>query len=411
MFIKLNFTSDKRITTCFRLLTDIINNNSVTSVSALQSRATAASYSADLLTGFDAANSEIVRTVDTTGVKAHFAYTLRPDYVNYRFTLEFSVYDNTATKYYVQYNNTSGAASQTTSNFTIGNSITGGTMDSTQCGLGVSETYNSTTNIGTALTVGNAFTPGSVITSGASGQTTVRTFWAYMTGKVLIWGTTNATSTASGWPSAYNDATKFSGPHIIAQYTRYDYFNTDSNGIIPVLYTNPRVAGAGFGQQTDYTAVWNSEYISATTSLPFRVYNIISATPQVGTSWPVISNPYVSHVVNGRGSFYVGWNTAQVTGTVTSAVTASYGSGIASTAAYRYPTTDLTGTGFALLPLQWEATYRGNYGGNASDQGGFYIFNGDYVPGDTFAMNNKVWMCWPVMYGYVDRIGLAIPKE
>jgi hypothetical protein len=71
----------------------------------------------------------------------------------------------------------------------------------------------------------------------------------------------------------------------------------------------------------------------------------------------------------------------------------------------------LTGTGFALLPLQWDAPNYGNYGGNASNRGGFYIFNGDYSPGDTFTLGGKTWMVWPMYYGQTDRIGLAIPKE
>ena len=411
MFIKLNYTADKRITAIFRVVTDIINTPSVTSIASLQTRATAASYDASLLASLDAANSEIIRTVDTTNVKAHYATPYRPDYGSHKFTLEFSSYDNTSTKYYVQYYNTSSSSAQVTSNFTIGNSITGGDMSSSQMLLTVAETYTSTTNIGTSLTVGNGFTAGATTTNSTSGHTTVRTFWGYLTGKTFIWGTTNGTSSASGWPSAYNDSTKFAGPHIISQYTRYDYHNTDANGIIPVLYTNARVAGLGFGQQSDYNTSWNPEYTTNTTSIPFRVYNFVSALPQVGTSWPIVYNPHVHHIVNGRSSFYYGWNVGLTLGTVTNAAATSAGSGVASTAAYRFPTADLTGTGFALLPLQWDATYKGNFGGNASDQGGFYIFNGDYQPGDTFVMNNKVWMVWPVYYGYADRIGLAIPKE
>jgi len=405
MFIKLNYTSDKRLTAIFRVVADIINNPGVTSVSALQTRATAAPYDATLLAGFDATNSEIIRTVDTTNVKAHYAITGTVTSGAHKFTLEFGSYDNINTKYYVQYSGTSATA------FTIGNSLTGGTMSSSQLSTTVAET-SATTPATTSLTVGNAFSNGGAATaSGTAGYSNVRTFWAYITNTTMIWGTTNATSAASGWPSAYNDTAKFSGPHIISQYTRYDYHNTDSNGIIPVLYSNPRTAGLGFGQRTDYNTAWNPEYTTDQFALPFRVYNLISALPQVGTAWPIVYNPYVQHVVNGRNSNYVGWNTALTLGAVTNAAAASYGSGIASTSAYRYPTADLTGNGFALLPLQWEATYKGNFGGNASDQGGFYIFNGDYVPGDTFVMNNKLWMVWPVSYGYADRIGLAIPKE
>lgn len=414
MFIKLNFTSDKKLTMLFRVLADIINTSSVTSISALQTRATAASYDVGLLAGLDTATSEIIRTVDTTGVKAHYAMpsSTRVDYFGHKFTLEFSTYDNSATKYYVQYYNVTPASVASYSWFTCGNSITGGTMDSTQMPMTISDTSTAgAATQGTVLTVGNSFTPGTYTASSTSGFTTVRTFWCYITGKTMVWGTSNATSASNGWAGTYNDATKWSGPHIISQYTRYDYHNTDSNGIIPVLYTNPRTPGLGFGQQTDYNAAWNPEYTSNTTSIPMRVLNYVSAAPQLGTSWPIVYHPQIQHLVNGRNSNYQAWNSGLTLGAVTGATTTTYGSGVASTAAYRYPTADLTSTGFALLPLQWEAVYRGNYGGNASDQGGFYIFNGDYQPGDTFVLNNKIWMVWPMSYGYVDRIGIAVPKE
>lgn len=408
MFIKLNYTSNKNIKTVFRAVTDIINTASVTSISALQTRATAASYDSTILSGLDAANSEIVRTVNPTGVKAHYNVEQLPQYNYFQFTLEFGVYDNSATKYYTQIRSTTG----TSSTFTIGNSITGGTIESSQFPLSNPDASGSA-NAGTTLTVGNAFTPAAISGAGG-GHSNVRTFWAYITNTSMIWCTTNGTSIASGWPSTYNDVTTFCGLHIVSQYTRYDYFNNDANGIIPVVYGNPRTTyatGAGFGVRDDYTSAWNTEYTSASGAIPFRVLNLVSALPQVGTSWPIVFHPQVAHVVNGRSSTQRGWNVTPTAAAATSGAGLTFGQGITTTANQRYPSSDLTGTAFALLPLQWEYPLKGNYGGNLSDQGGFYIFNGDYAAGDTFTLNSKTWMVWPMYYGSTDRIGLAIPKE
>jgi hypothetical protein len=230
----------------------------------------------------------------------------------------------------------------------------------------------------------------------------------------MIWCTTNGTSIASGWPSTYNDVATFCGLHIVSQYTRYDYFNNDANGIIPVVYSNPRTyyaTGAGFGVRDDYTSPWNTEYTSDRGVIPFRVLNLVSALPQVGTSWPIVFHPQVAHVVNGRSSTQRAWNVTPAAAAATSSAGLTFGQGITTTASQRYPSSDLTGTAFALLPLQWEYPLKGNYGGNLSDQGGFYIFNGDYAAGDTFTLNSKTWMVWPMYYGSSDRIGLAIPKE
>lgn len=406
MFIKLNYTANKNIKTVFRAVADIINTPSVTSISALQTRATAAGYDSGILLSLDAANSEIVRTIDISGVKAHYNVENLPQYNYFQFTLEFGAYDNSATKYYTQLRSVNGS----TATFTIGNSITGGTITSSQFPLTNSDSGGNA-NPATTLTVGNAFTP-TVIAGANGGYSNIRTFWAYITNTTMIWCTTNGTSTASGWPSTYNDTATFCGPHILSQYTRYDYHNNDANGIIPVAYTNPKtVYGAGFGVRDDYTVTWNTEYSSATGAVPFRVLNLVSALPQVGSSWPIISHPQVAHVVNGRSSTQFAWNVTPVLGTVASTTSYSNGQGITTTASQRYPSNDLTGTAFALLPLQWEYPLKGNYGGNLSDQGGFYIFNGDYAAGDTFTLNNKTWIVWPVYYGSSDRIGLAIPKE
>ena len=199
MFIKLNYTTDKRLTAIFRVVTDIINTPSVTSISSLQARATAASYDATILAGLDATNSEIVRTVSPSGVLAHYATPGAPNGGGHLFTLQFGSYDNTDRKYYAQYLNSNPGSAQTVTSFTIGNSITGGTMASAQMPLTEAETNTTAGTHGTVLTVGNSFTAGATTATGASGFNTVRTFWAYITNTTMIWGTTNGTSTVAVW--------------------------------------------------------------------------------------------------------------------------------------------------------------------------------------------------------------------
>ena len=63
-----------------------------------------------------------------------------------------------------------------------------------------------------------------------------------------------------------------------------------------------------------------------------------------------------------------------------------------------------------MLPLVWSCNYYGNSGGNVTSQGLFYIFNGDYSPGDEFTYNGITYAIWPSYQGYTNRLGLAIPK-
>jgi hypothetical protein len=405
------------MTVPLRILTDIINTSSITSVSALQSRFTSASYDATLTSNFDATNSTIIRTTSPTNTIAHYTTNSNATPASYgdcEFTLEHSVYDNTSTKFYTQITSNSVASAVSTYYYSIGDSITGGTISSV--GLPVSApdtsaTVSSAISNQIKLTLGGtplAFT-NAIAGPTTSGGSNIRTFWAYITDKSFIWATTNTTSYNSGLGTTYADATKFSGPFIVSQYTRYDYHNTNSNGIIPVMYSSPRGAGIGWGTTSDLTSTWNPLYTSDSTNLPMRVYNLISAAPQVGSAWPKIYNPYVTPTVGGRGNETVAYNYGQGVGTVTNPNATSYGSPLTTTTAARFVNSTLTSNTFGLLPLGWQHTYYGNYGGNASDQGGFYMFNGDYAPGDTFIYNGTAYMIWPMYSGYSNRIGLAVP--
>jgi hypothetical protein len=418
MFIKLSFTSDTRMTVPLRIITDIINTPSVTSVSALQSRFTSASYDTTLTSNFDAANSNIIRTSSPSNTIAHYTTNgnaAATSYGNFEFTIEHSVYDNTSTKFYTQLTSNSVGVGVSTYYYAIGDSITGGTISSVGLPISYSDTATSTTASAIVnqikLTLGG--TPLS-FTNAIAGPTTsggnnIRTFWAYITDKCFIWATTNATSFNSGFGSTYTDPTKFCGPFIVSQYTRFDYHNTNSNGVIPVMYSSPRGTGIGWGTASDLTSTWNPLYASDSTSLPMRVYNLISAAPQVGSAWPKIYNPYIQPTIAGRGNETVSYTYGAVAGAAGSAGGTSYGSPLTIVASARFVNSTLTSNTFGLLPLGWQHTYYGNYGGNASDQAGFYMFNGDYVPGDTFILNSIAYMIWPMYSGYTNRIGLAVP--
>jgi hypothetical protein len=471
MFIRLQYTSNKNINTIFRTVADIVNNSSINSIQALRTRANVAPYDASILSGLDDSNSEIIRTIDPSLVLAH-AY--KPaNATHYKITFRFPVHDGSATftgsiagttltvtsvnsgvisigqelisngitagtriiaqlsgrggvgtylvstsqtvssqtistqrVYYLQFSN---ASTQVGMNFNIGDSITGGTMASSQLLMSVAE--NSSIG-GTDLVLGNGYALSPVIISSANAasSTAVRTFWMYITNKGMIWSTTNSTTYSTGWGPTYNDGSLQSGPWIFGQYTRYDHFNTMDNGVIPVMYTVPRYSGQGFGLRTDYTVMRNPSYSDDNSIIPFKIYNMIDALPQLGSSWPLVYSPNVAYTIAGMSNGNTILNLRNPL-SASSGINTQYGKAVATVAGERYPSANLATTGFSISPLGWECLYRGNHGGNVSDQTGFYIFNGDYQPGDTFGLNNKTWMVWPVFHGSSDRIGIAVPKE
>lgn len=310
-------------------------------------------------------------------------------------------------KYYVQWVSSAGSTSL---NFATGTSITGGAIDSSQLAL---TSTNAVAATGTVLTLVNS-SIGSSIVSNSNGKDNIRTFWFYMTDKAIIWATTNGTSYNNGWGTTYSSSTTQCGPFIASQYTRYDVTNNTVSGIIPVLVSQARGSGQGlgFGLNNDYTSIQNVMQTEALT--PFLAMNLYNQLPLQSSSFALISNPQVTWGVNGRYNDYAALNASANYGNGSTDINnsrgATYGLGLTTTASARYPTTDLTSTGFAMLPIVWRHTPYGNFGGNMSDQSGFYIFNGDYAPGDEFFFNNTVYSIWPMWTGYTDRVGIAVPK-
>jgi hypothetical protein len=410
MYIKLSFTQDKNIMDVYRILDDIINVSSTTNITALMTRVGTV-YAANLADGLTTSTSDLIRTVSPNAnvTKSHFAAT-NLSTGNYKWTLEQSSYDSTSTKYYIQLSGNSLSVNGSTC--IVGNAITGGTITSSSCAISVA--YRSSASNGTALTVaGSTYgtVSSSVLVLTSQGQTNVRHMWMYINDKCIVMAMTPTTTYSTGWTSSYPNSANLSGPWIFGQYTRFDYWNTDSNGIIPFVFPDTfRGAGQGFGNTSDINNNSNYYYpTGAATSIPLLVYNTVNAFPAVTSSWPLVYNavPCIQW-----GYRETGYQDPLTTVNLNSGYTTPcFGKGISNTSAERWPSSDLSGTSFQLIALGWTLDRYGNSGGNISDRSGIWLFNGDYQPGDEFALGGKTWSVWPIYNGYADRIGLAIPKE
>lgn len=418
MYIKLNFTSNKPLNHCFRVVNEIINNSEITSIATLQSNST--TWWATLLSGLDPTNSEIIRTgTGVTGLTSNTVsrYAKNGSGTTYTdehaWTLEFSCYDDTTKKYYVQHvGSTEGTYLSTVR---LANGLSSGTLSSATS-MAIAQSGISNTSNGTVPAFNSSLytTPASSAAGSSTGFNTVRSFFAYISDTALVWcaSTTNNTTYNVGFGNAYSDSSKFIGPFIFSQYTRFDYTNTNSNGITPLLFSNmSRGSGIGFGgATTDWTSVENTQYNTSSNAIAFRVFNLVNSYPTTGASFPVISQPYVNWGVGSRYSDYAGL-TVSGAGSGSVVTTPAYGPVIFTTTSTRHPSADLKSQSFGMLPVSWRNLYYYNAGGDASAQGGWYVFNGDYFPGDEFTYGEKTYKILPTWTGYSQRVGIAIPKE
>ena len=426
MFVKLNFSANKSFIHIRQILNAIINTTGIDSVAALTTAA--ASWNSAITAGIDYSTTEIIRTVEPTTVKSHFAdndlYHAQPVW-----TLEFQVYDAPSQKYYISFDSDTGTGSVAdVSSIRVGNTILSGSMTANQASMSVD--LNLTGNTSGTPVILSGVSPATLLISGtnsyiATNSTNIRTFWMYLTNDCLIVAHTGAASSNLGFNATYTNPVTYTGPYIFSQYTRYDYHNTNANGVIPLMFSNisraffnsERLAGMGFGAGSPPNpttiADWaRPENVNVTSNLDtaFRVFNFIDAHPQVGSSWPLTSFPSVNWGSGSRTTELSALNAASVLDTAT-ATTPQTGALIYTTVGTRYPSNDLRTVGYGMLPLRWSNSYRGNRGGNATTRGGFYIFNGDYFPGDTFTHGGKTYIIWPTFRGYTDRVGIAVPKE
>lgn len=398
----------------FRAVNEIINDGSITSISALTAKATSSSWNSTILQYLDTTNSVILRTGTgvtglTSNTASHYAKstTSTTGSDDHDWTVQFSVYDNTATKYYVQHKNTTINSLSTTC--TMGTTITG-TFASNE---DVTVAPNSGTSIGSLLNVGGTASVIQPTPSSDSGNfTVVRAFFLYITDTCMVWGAScSAATIATGFQGNYSNSTYWIGPFIYSQYDRFDYHNTDTNGVIPLLFTNIYSNTYGFGWSSQVWGIENSMFGSVPKQSQFRVLNLINAFPNTSTTYPMVVAPSVNWGIGSRFNDYSALTT-QTSGATATFTAATLGQSLFLNPYVRYPSVDLKEATFAMLPISWRHLYYYNTGGgDASSRGGWYLFNGDYFPGDEFTYNNKTYIILPTWSGYSNRLGIAIPKE
>ena len=412
MFIKLQFTADKPLYQVVRVIADVINTSSVTSIATLRTRATAASYDASLLNLLDDANSTIIRTNDPTNVVTHIAGNTSTKV--WYLTFQFSIFDNTSTKFYIQWINTQTATNPGNSSYwRTGTALSGGTINSSAMAPSAPDNTNST--VGTVLT--NAGTTG----GGASANNFVtdttyagiRTLWMYINNNGMVWAINQNSSNTAGWPTGYSALT-WSGPWIFSQYTRDDYTNGEftNNFTYPFMYPNTRGAGVGFGTAYDnITSSWSSNPLYTTAAVsaqPFRVTRLVNNIPSTLSASPTeYTNVIVGYTLDGYTSAHRALGFAS---TATTANLLTYLRITDNTLGYKIPSANLQTPVFGQHDIGWEHSYYSCFGGSASQLLGVYVFNGDYSPGDEYTISGITYMIWPVYIGYADRLGLGIPK-
>ena len=416
MWIKLQWNTNKNLREVVRSVEACIATASITS--ATTGALASAGWANELKTGLDWDNSEIVRTNDPDEVITWCSHTFNNTNVAYQdrssFNLLFPVYDN-ATEYYgISLLNTQDNETE----WRVGKSstINGGTTQSRlspAAARNTRNTYNYVGNSGTQntdwtmypTTVGNAYNDIS--------WPTIRTVFCYITNECLIWATYHQSSTPTGYDTTFGNYQWYTGPYIFSQYTRYDHWNSSTNGIIPLCYSNLRETGNGF-RNTDFNARHNLGDVTSAgqTLATFRVFNLYSTYPRVGSTYDLRMFERVNWGSGMRYNDSLALNAEQPgRAGVTYPYDANIEKLIESTDYYRYPSPDLKTIGFAMYPIQMRASYWGFGGGNLSSQGGFYVFNGDYQPGDEFTYDNKTYTIMPTYNGYDQRVGIAVPKE
>ena len=458
MLIKLNYNTAKTPAQVWRVVADIIQNSSVNSIANLRSRATSASYAADLLTGLVDSTSIIYRTNDITpaNVACHIA---RPGVATssdnpFEFVLSQKVYDTTTanTKYYISLSTTTTTNAQ--ANSQVAN--TAGDFTSTQWPV-TSATVQTiaqgtTIGIGAAGAFSNAFP--AMFSSTPVG---VYCLWVYLTDTCFMWAANRDQYTSSGFPITSWRPDLWNGPHIYSQYTRTDLLNTDANAIVPLVFTNhssynnymlTKGPGEGlFSREEEVTCTQvpttnerqvglagNGSYQNLSLQMlncfgnTVGNYQTFDGTPQLPTAWrKYYTAPYTAIGLGGtkwsdEGGF-CGYTLGTTTGVLSHPSTGSVlstsshptlGQGARNSISYntywslppisqiasRWIAADLQSYyGYALLPIYHRWLTAGWAGGNITDKSGLYVFNGDFFAGDDIIVDGVSYMLLPFGMG------------
>lgn len=417
MLIKLNYSSSTvlYLPELFRVLREIINDSTITSIAALTRKATANSWTASLLAGLDTTTSYIIRTdsPDNTHTKAHIARpaTASGNPYVFEFVLRQKLYDN-ANYHYYAVSATDGTIPIRTNGTSTNSSFSLPEWSPTVAGSG-------TTVEGYVLNVTNGTNTASVVPSLSTSFSGGGCFHAYVTDTSFMWCVSPGAS-VTGWTPFANPIPFLIGPFLNSQYERRDHWNTSTSSIVPVVSIHGgRSGGGSFGETaSDFTGIINGENNS---DPALSMYNAVANTqPSTATSWSVATNTstYGWGVSYGLGRRYsdmyplnatVATSTASLNAQVISAI-------ISTTVGNKFPTPSLTSNGYPLFPLTFRrlgsTVNVSTLGGNITSIGKMYIFNGDYIPGDEYIYNNKTYVLWPIgRYGPANRMAYAIPKE
>lgn len=406
MLIKFQFTALKQVHQIMRVIADIIATSSVTSIATLRTRATAANYDSSLLSLLDDANSYIYRTDNPSNVVSHISGA--PGNKIFYLTLQFSIFDNTSSKVYIQfYNNASGVRSCYQNAGTASNA----SIYSSQ--MPVTTTDATTAQTGTVLSMtGTTQSGGTVLDATYTG---LYTFWFYINNNGCVMAINTNNNNLAGWPASYSSGTLWSGPFLYSQYTRDDYTNGEfaNNFTYPLMLPADRGIGVGFGTGGDFTNTvfyQNALTVTANTNrAPFQVFRLVYNPSATDTASPTVyTTQGVALTIDGfsnqnRNVAYENYVTTANANIYRRLVdNANIG--------YKIPNSIMATPVFGQHDIGWELSYYGCWGGSASQLLGVYLFNGDYSPGDEYTIGSVTYMIWPLWNGYTGRLGLAIPK-
>lgn len=411
MYIKYNFTANKSLEWVLRLISHTIENNSITDTSSAEPIVN--TWHASIKANIDWETTEIFRsgneadnvlcTVSTQVAggsnNAYDTFGL----INFR----FPVYDDPTDYYWVtmgeeyyQYREAS---------WKIGDNTSANAYRSV-----LESNFSPTQNYdyrGGVLTGGQKYGGANRSTSAynSTSRSNIRSVIVYVTDTCLVWATTHGGSYPTGYGTTYNSSNNFSGPFIFSQYTRYDHWNSSTNGILPVAFTE--LTNTGLGLRTSHFSQVNLGEPTYTSG--WRAFNYPDVQPKVGSSYPI---RYFDRVHWGSGTLFNDVCNLQAPLAAATGSTAAdyydpaYGALVRFEDYYRYPSADLKDNGFAMHPIQIREGRYGFGGGNLSDQSGIYLFNGNYFPGDEFIYNNTTYAIVPLYDGYANRVGIAVPK-